>query len=89
MIQNKYFKNANGTGRLTVQGNSDGTKAFIYNCTGLADQKWTAELIPGRNGAVQYRKANTNLCLTAQGSSVGTAAMQYTCYGYADQIWAA
>ncbi|MFJ9953245.1 RICIN domain-containing protein [Kitasatospora sp. NPDC091207] len=90
VIQNKYFKNTYGTGCLTAQGGIEGNPAFIYNCTELRDQLWSAELVPGRNGAVRYRNVNSNgLCLTAQGSSVGTAAIVYRCLDFADQIWAA
>ncbi|MGV9267943.1 RICIN domain-containing protein [Kitasatospora sp. NPDC003701] len=89
VIRNKYFKNTYGTGCLTVQGGAENSTAFIYNCTDLRDQLWSAELVPFHNGAVRYRNVNSGMCLTAQGTTVGTAAMQYPCNDFADQIWAA
>ncbi|MFC9329760.1 RICIN domain-containing protein [Kitasatospora sp. NPDC057015] len=88
-IRNKYYKNTYGTGCLTVQGDSLGAPAFIYDCTGLRDQKWSAELIPFHNGSVRLRNVNSGKCLVVQGSSDGTAAMQYTCGNFADQYWLA
>jgi hypothetical protein len=72
---------------LTLQGSSNGTQAFGYYCTGLADQAWHPELVSPDSSLFRIVDENSGKCLVAQGYSNGAPVFQYDCLNFSDQLW--
>ena len=73
---------------LVVQGPSDGSLAFLYDCLPYDDQLWQLE--PTGDGDYWIRNKNSLKCLVVQGDADGARAFQYTCLSdlkYIDQHW--
>jgi len=69
--------------------NTDGARAQQWNCTGVDEQHWLPQLVPGTRDIYTFVEGRNHKCLDVRNASpdAGTILQQWTCNGTAAQQW--